>query len=682
MQNTRQPHTRNQKGSFIHINRFETVATSMPLQRIRLAAIVLFSLAAVLCLCLCAPATAQAKSYSVPKVNITADAQSDGSLHVVEQRTFEFNGSYSAVWWVMSGLPSNAKLKVNSVSMGYADGSSNDTVQLSDLKSTGFNVKWRDAGGPGYDCYSVDNGESTVYVFCDATNTKMVVQLDYTIENGVQAYKDCADLYWKFVGSDWAVDSENVTCTISLPVPGGATSKVGDNVLAWGHGPLDGSLEFNDAGTVVTYKEDTVAAGQYAEAHVLFPVAWLTNISSEALKLHGDEMHKDDVVKDEKTWADQANYQRMFSLIYILVLGLVSLALLTWAIVMFMRHGKEHKPTFTEQYWRDVPNKQMHPAVIARLWRWDKESGDDLTATIMHLAHVGALSINKGSYEEKQKLRTKTVEDYYITKMPAAEKLTDPIDVQAMELLFDKVADGKPSLWLKSISLYGEKHPTSFNDTLANWQGQVSAEVNAADYFEEAGNRYQTLVASAGVLLALSGVGLGFLTSNYWPLIFMLPVAAGLFVLSNFMTRRTQNGADDFARSEALRNWLKDFSALDERPPQDVKVWGEFMVYAYIFGVAEEVLKELRQTVPDLFAEDATMMGNTAYVPWYVWYGPSIGSSMGSFSDMMSTTMNNTMDVAAAATSAASGGFSSGGGFGGGFSGGGGGGFGGGGGAR
>lgn len=649
-------------------------------------AILLCTVAAMLCiaaLLLFAPTKAYAKSYTIPKVNITADAQSDGSLHVIEQRTFDFDGDYTAVWWTMSNLPSNAKLKVNGVQMGQSSSTGDTSVQLEDVSSTAFNLKWRDEGGPGTDAYSLDEGENTLYVFFHASNSRMVVQLDYTIENGVQAYKDCADLYWRYVGSEWAVDSNNVTCTITLPVPSGSTAVVGDNVRAWGHGPLTGSLAFNETATAVTYKVDTVQAGSYAEARVVFPVSWLTSISAAALKVHGDESHLETVLSAEQTWADQANYQRMYSLIFVIVLGALSLFLVIWGVVMFLRHGREYKPQFVESYWRDVPNKNVHPAVIARLWRFNKEASNDLSATMMHLAQVGAITINKGSYEEPGLFgHTKTVEDYYIAKVDTqVAKLTDPIDRKAIEVLFDTIGAGQSSLWLTSIKLYGQENPKAFNAAMMDWQGQVSAGVNAADYFEEKGLHYQSLLAGIGIAVIVLGIGVCMFVSNLLPLIFLIPAGIVLFVLSNFMTRRTRSGAEDYARSVALRNWLKDFSALDERPTQDVKVWGEFMVYAYIFGIAKEVIKELRDTMPELFAESDAMGADTAYVPWYVWYAP-MSTDMVSFSDMFDQTMTNTAQIAQAAVSAASGDFSSGGGFGGGFSGGGGGGFGGGGGAR
>ena len=44
----------------------------------------------------------------------------------------------------------------------------------------------------------------------------------------------------------------------------------------------------------------------------------------------------------------------------------------------------------------------MHPAVIGRLWRWDRESQDDFTATLMHLSHSGAIRIDRGTYQDQK----------------------------------------------------------------------------------------------------------------------------------------------------------------------------------------------------------------------------------------------------------------------------------------
>lgn len=358
--------------------------------------------------------------------------------------------------------------------------------------------------------------------------------------------------------------------------------------------------------------------------------------------------------------------------------------LIAWALRAYFKYGREHKPAFTEEYWRDVPSPQDHPVVMARLWRWNRENNDDLTATLMHLSHKGAIQINKGSYEQPASFgRTKTVDDYYLTRVPAvADALTDPIDLAAMDILFNKVARGSDSLWFGTIQQYGKDHPDDFVSSMKGWQGVLSAETNCCDFFEIKGKRYQGYLVTLAIVVAVAGVAIGIMTENFIPLIFMLPTAIALGIIGNYMPRRSAAGNNLVAKCKALRNWLRDFSSLDERPPTDVKVWGEFMVYAFIFGIAREVIKALELKVPELFQDDG-MMYSSGYVPWWFWYSTSYGvhgTAMPAASDLFQTSIANTVSTAQAAMSAAEGSFSSGGGFGGGFSGGGGGGFGGGGG--
>ena len=218
---------------------------------------------------------------------------------------------------------------------------------------------------------------------------------------------------------------------------------------------------------------------------------------------------------------------------------------------------------------------------------------------------------------------------------------------------------------------------------MASWQGRLSSATNREDFFEAKGKRYQGYLVGLAILVAIAGVGIAVMQENFIPALFMVPTAIALGVIGNYLPRRSVRGNNLVAKCKALRNWLRDFSSLDERPPTDVKVWGEFMVYAYLFGVADEAIEQLRTTVPQVFEYDGSL--GVTYMPWWFWYtsGNTLtGEALPSVGEMFESTLENSLSAASEALSAASGGFSSGGGFGGGFSGGGGGGFGGGGGAR
>lgn len=626
------------------------------------------------------PQSAYAKSYDMPKVTIDAQVQPNGDLQVVEQREFDFSGSFSAVWWNYDNLPSGATLSIEKVRMAHVDDSGTRQDSWSTLSSVPFQLSWRNAGGPGKTAYSFDEPENTVYAFFNEDDSRVVFELTYVVENAVQAYSDVGELYWQFVGSKWEEDSSNVSLTVSLPMPAGTTVEAGENIRAWGHGPLDATLHINTDGSV-SYSVPHVSAGSYAEARILFPTEWLTDVMSDDKNAHFSTARLDTVLDEEHTWSDRANAQRAITLGVLLAVVLVCLALLVWALRSFLRYGKELEPQFKETYWRDVPVEGEHPAVIGRLCRFDKEDAKDFTATIMHLANEGALLINKGSYQTQGILSDKTVEDYYLTRVPEVElTLNSEIDRQAMSLLFDTVAEGQPSLWLGTIKAYAEENPQAFTDAMARWQGTVSSHVNAGEYFESYSAVKRTRMATIAIVLLVLCAIVAFVFAN--PLVLIPSVLTGvvLVVVSRFMDRRTQKGADAYARCEALEKWLTEFSALNERPPLDVKVWGEFMVYALVFGVAEKAIAELQKAVPEVAYGNFSAMGSYNTTPWWIWY--SIGYHGPDLPDIGSAFQSAVTESVTASVSALSGDSSSAGGFGGGFSGGGGGGFGGGGGAR
>lgn len=698
------------------------------------------------------PHQAQAKSYEMPKVSIAAEAQTDGSLRVVEARTFEFNGDFTAVWWTFSDLPSNAKLVVNGVHLSFdsskdetgsifGDGSSDGVGSSAnsdssagfdanrnggsnpnfdiDLTSVSFRESWRDEGGPGTEAYSLDEQQSTVYVFFDASDETITVTLDYTVENGVQAYKDMAEVYWKYVGDGWEEASCDVSMTLILPVASGASVVPGNTVRAWGHGPLDGVVSVGDDGTV-TYTVPKVKAGQYAEARVLFPVSWLTNLSSKAAQLHKDTARLDTVLSEESVWADQANRQRVLSLALVVACGVVCALLLVWALWLYFRHGKEHKPDFTGKYWRNIPDRSLHPAVVGRLWRWNREDSADFTTALINLARIGAICIDRGGQgggvweagggavvgqgasqtvpvqnagmqglgaqvagiqgAGVQAASPQVVGEYRITRLPEAESVAvNPVDQAALTFLFDTVAGGRAWLWSGDIERYGESHAEEFVDGMKAWQDALSAEVDARGFFEPKSSRWQVRMIVVAVVLFLLGVAISISQDNFVPLIFVVPTSIVLAVLANYMPRRSVYGNNVVAKCKALRNWLRDFSSLGERLPADAQVWGEFMLYAYVFGIADEVMGQLHMSVPQLFGEGT--YGYGSYVPWWLWYETGYSGESGTITSVVGAlqeSVSSTIDAAQAAIS----GSSDGSGGGGGFSGGGGDGFGGGGGAR
>lgn len=66
-----------------------------------------------------------------------------------------------------------------------------------------------------------------------------------------------------------------------------------------------------------------------------------------------------------------------------------------------------------------------------------------------------------------------------------------------------------------------------------------------------------------------------------------------------------------------LRKFLKEFTLLDERELKEVTLWKDYMIYATLFGIADKVIKEMKQVNPAYFDMDrvANQMADNMTLP-------------------------------------------------------------------
>ncbi|MGI6216704.1 MAG: DUF2207 domain-containing protein, partial [Coriobacteriales bacterium] len=440
------------------------------------------------------PQEAYAKSYSCPQVSIEATVETDGSLSVSETRTFSFDGSFSAVWWVYDKLPnSDAEVVTDSVSITQAG----TTTELSPVD---FQTTWRSYGGPDNSAYSYDEEETTLYVFFSASDEEISITTNYRITNMVQVYKDTAELYWAFIGSDWGVNSDNVSVTLTLPAPNGTAITPGETVRGWAHGPLNGYIDVGTDG-VITLTVPSVSSGEYAEVRTTFPTEWLTDLPESSGNQHQDQEMLNQILQEEKSYSDQSNTFRAIT--WLLFAG--EIALIIWALVMFFKYGKEHKPNFKEKYWRDVPAEDVHPTLIGRLWRSNKNSPKDFTATLMHLCNIGVLRIDAGNYPNK---RGKIINDYYITLLDGYEdKIKDsPIDKAAIKFMFDYVGSKRNSVWFGSLKEKEKLSPEAFLKSYESFQKCVDKNFDKLKFYEKKGTKYKIITYFIAIAIIFVGI--------------------------------------------------------------------------------------------------------------------------------------------------------------------------------
>jgi uncharacterized membrane protein len=91
--------------------------------------------------------------------------------------------------------------------------------------------------------------------------------------------------------------------------------------------------------------------------------------------------------------------------------------------------------------------------------------------------------------------------------------------------------------------------------------------------------------------------------------------------------RWTPEGRLYYERWNNFKKYLTDFSALKEHPPESIKIWDHYLVYATALGVAEKVLHNMSLVVPS-----EQLQGSSFYLIHhsYAQFGSGFGNAYAS----------------------------------------------------
>ena len=620
------------------------------------------------------PAVALADTYSLPRVNVQAQVMENGDLHVTEARTFAFEDTVNGVYWTIP-FAQNQQGQTSSVTVFSVYENDGAVENEAEARRAAQPMREVESASPGdQHVYTVeDEGDSLkLKVFVPRVDgDEVTIWVSYMIQGAVMSWTDTAELYWQFIGSQWEEDAENVKLDVTFAgADEGTPVLTGDdkaNLRAWGHGPLDGTvtLDAQDASDPqVALSAPVVHAGQFAEVRVAFPADWAPALEPV------DEMRLDTILSEEAQWAEEANAERARART-IATVGTVALTALPaalFALTLWLRKTKyaSPRPVFKETYFRDLPSND-HPAVLSALVYDGTVQDCAFVATLMKLTDDRVIKIAHESRTEDRflGLGEKTVEEYSL-ELIARERVTDPIDVAALDLYFGPNAKNGDTMRFGAFQYLEDA-----GEYMQGFKDQVLAELERRNLTDLAPVGFKTATIAAAVALGLAGIAFMVMTDGVsLPFVMAgIAMAVGAAVLAGTTKQHSSEAVELLNRCRALQKWLEDFTNLDEAVPDDLILWNKMLVLAVAFGVSDEVLRRLADAVPaDLRVDEDGVYLYPSYW-WYYRHG-SLHTPMSEMHDAYQAT------VAELASSSDS----SGGGFGGGFSGGGGGGVGGGGG--
>ena len=539
------------------------------------------------CLCFITTKVYAGTAY-VDSISIDAKIKDNGSMLVEETIVWdivdELNGVYRDI------LIKNASNELNSAS--------NITVHKVTVNDKVFDwehTKLLNGANGKYNVNIIDGGKQ-IKIFRPSSDEYLTTRITYTLDDVVVKYNDVAELYWNFIGSGWEYGIDNVEINVTLP-------NESQLLKVFGHGPLYGhsAITGKDSATI---EVAGLRGGEIVDMRLIFDAS-LVNTS----KIVEDNV-LESILMAEACLAEHANLQRekaeralYCSLVFICI------AIVIPIVVYVFAYLKAKKAKFKGKYYRELP-EDYGPAVMSKLLypTTGTISSNDMLATLLHLVTRKYVEIEPITKEGKKKTTD------YILKLIKTDlsELNESEKYFVEKLIFVDVNEitlkelGKRNS--RSIKAQNKAHQdyTKWSEIITELAKErnliIKEKIKIGKYILKCIpciliailiaiyggiNNYEDIIAM-GVFGAILGI------------FEVLGVTLGVHELNI----RTSKGIEHKAMWKAFKNFLLDFSKLDEHEYKSIVIWEHYLVYATSLGIAKKVIKQLKIVFPTEFEND------------------------------------------------------------------------------
>ncbi len=567
-----------------------------------------------------------AASFRIEKLDIEANLQKDGSMVVSEAVTYdidEINGVYFDI---------DAK--------GFGE---LEYIQVFEDDSTGG---FKEVDSSNYEV-SVSDELYRIKLYSKNHNNRRTFKFVYKLPEAITVYDDVAQFNRKMVGQEWQQGINYITAKVIIPV---SASYDNSNILVFGHGPLTG--EVDKEGNTVIYKLNNYYPGDFLEAHILMEPEIFSEYNKSKI-VHKDMKQK--LLDMEAKFADEANAERDKAIIQQeminkvfekpgLIFGVLSSiwgALMYYIHVIFKRKNKVKNSV--GKYLRELPDNSS-PALVGGFMT-NSINDNEILATIVDLVRRKVLTL-ENSDKNSIIILTGSTEN-----LSAQEKAI-------VDIYINDFGDGK-SLDLKSFGFF-QKVPMSVARKFEKWRAMVQSEMNRKNLtYQGLGCLGVIFFAFFPMIFTFAGLVIGMITGNK---MFLLIVVMGIILFVSGAKARypRKELAEAKDKWQAFKNFLSDYSQLEEAKITSVHLWEQYFVYAVALGVSDKVVKAYKKALDMGVINDVQGVNSLAYSPIF---NPMFSRSFSNLNGMVSRTNSGASSAIASSrrssSSGGGGGFSS-----------------------
>lgn len=583
--------------------------------------------------------------YDIEQYYIDAKILENGDVDVSE--IFVVDGTFNGYNMNLSYISTKSSVRASDISnikvysLDYDEKISFDTFNadfiefsLVNYASAGESMKYTiDPTSTGY----------SIKMFYPINREKIILRLDYTIEDIVTLHDGFAEFYWNFFSGELADEIGDLNVRVTLP---GSDSS--DYFRFWAHGPLEGEIDdiSNSENNIVYARISSLESYGMLDIRITFAdnlVDGITKYSNQSFS---------EIVDEEMAIAEKTNALRKEIKIKWWGAVIGTIVFYVFVVMAFLyiyfKYDKERDPSFKLKYNREFIDDYNVEVVDYLMNRNITENA--LSASIMNLIYKKNIKVEK----------IENVKNGYIFTLLNRNNL-NATENALVDFLFITVGNNN-TFTTTALKKYASNTKTcqTFMNTYTKWKSMVIKDGEKQEFFEKK-SKY---IVIPFVFLVYSIILTFFIANNnieFIPGIITVLVAIIFMIYVMTFSKKTKKGIEHFAKWQAFKRFLNDFGNFSVKELPEIILWERYLVYATVFGLADKVEKAMNVKISEI--------GNVQIDTFTLNYITNIH-----IANLITSSMHSAINASQVAINqaAASSRMSSGSGFGGGFSGGGG----------
>ena len=541
---------------------------------------------------------AQEKSLVWERFDVDIIVHDDGSFDVAEHQRLRFTrGTFTF------GFREIPKRNFNSLS------------NWSIVDSSGNPYRLVPGGNEPYTFIVEDQGHRYViyWYFPPTAQESETYTLAYTVNAGLRYYEGGDQLWWKAIYGErsFPVQAGRVAVVVPATIQEWAAYINGTDARG------DVSASLLESGREIVFElNHSLPPAEDLEVRVEFapnvvagtPQPWQARADAEAAEREAEARYR-------ATWGP------LFTLGFGALGALFLFCGPALLYLLWYRLGRDKPVEIVADYLPEPPDN-LPPGVVGTLLD-EKADMQDIIATLVDLAQRKAISIT-----EEKTGKFLTSRDFIYRR----ENRNVPLS-SFETLLLDNIFGRKDEIKLSDLK-------DKFHKKLPKLKQTLYEEVTEQGFFvrnpETVRNQYGGFGCLLAVVAVLVGFGLvvffGDLTGvAVLPGVGLAVVAFGVLILSRFMPRKTDEGAELAGRWQAFKRYLQDIDRYSDLEKQK-EIWDRWLPFAIAFGVDSQYIRKFEEVgapAPGWYIPEPTLYG--PYRHWYygVGAGPIVRSDSG-----------------------------------------------------